>query len=119
MFFSLEVTVASFHGQIVRSQIIPSCCQSVSLNLEEREGRLFWLLGLKNEVQYVNVSNASVSARGLKTCEKFWLQYILWDDLTIKWNDLDWNNLTMEQSDQIPTEYGPCRSDLKILPAIP
>ena len=45
----------------------------------------------------------------------------LWDDLTItcKWNDLDWNNLTMEQSDQIRTEYRPCRSDLQILPAIP
>ena len=71
MFFSLEVAVASFHGQIFRSQIIPSCCQIVSLNLEEHEGRLFWLLGLKNEVQCINMSNASVSARGLKTCEKF------------------------------------------------
>ena len=77
MFFSLEVTVASFHGQIVRSQIIPSCCQIVSLNLEEHEGRLFWLLGLKNEVQCINMSNASVSARGLKTREKFWPQYII------------------------------------------
>ena len=72
----MEVTVASFHGQIVRSQIIPSCCQIVSLNLEEHEWRLFWLLGLQNEVQCVNMSNASVSARGLKTCEKFRLQYI-------------------------------------------
>ena len=71
MFFSLEVTVASFHGQIVRSQIIPSCCQIVSLNLKEVEGHLFWLLGLKNEVQCINMSNTSVSARGLKTCEKF------------------------------------------------
>ena len=71
MFFSLEVAVASFHGQNVRSQIIPSCCQIVSLNLEEHEGCLFWLLGLKNEVQCINMSNASVSARGLKTREKF------------------------------------------------
>ena len=44
---------------------------------------------------------------------------LLWDDLTIKWNDLNWNNLTMEQSDQIPSEYRPCWSDLQILPAIP
>ena len=70
MFFSLEVTVASFHGQIVRSQIIPSC-QIVSLNLEEGEGHLLWLLCLKNEVQCINMSNTSVSARGLKTREKF------------------------------------------------
>ena len=26
---------------------------------------------------------------------------ILWNDLTIKWNDLAWNDLSMEQSDQI------------------
>ena len=71
MFFSLEVTVASFHGEIVRSQMIPSCCQIVSLNLEEREGRLFWLFSLKNEVLCVYMSNASVCARGLKTREKF------------------------------------------------
>ena len=115
MFFSLEVTVASLHGRIVCGQIIPSCCQIVGLNLDECDGRLFWLLGLKNNVQCINMSNASVSTRGLKTRENFWL----WDDLTIKWNDLDWNDLAMEQSDQIPTEYRPCRSDLQILPAIP
>ena len=57
-------------GRIVCRQIIPSC-QIVSLKLDEREGRLFWLLGLKNNVQCINMSNASVSACGLKTREKF------------------------------------------------
>lgn len=27
---------------------------------------------------------------------------LLWNDLTIKYNDLAWNYLTMERSDQIP-----------------
>ena len=40
-----------------------------TLNLDECEERLFWLLGLKNNVQCINMSNASVSTRGLKTCE--------------------------------------------------
>ena len=45
------------------------------------------------------MSSALVFARGLKTRERL---TILWNDMTVKWNDLAWNDLTMERSDRIP-----------------
>ena len=54
---------------------------------------------LKTRCEGIHMSNVCF-CRGLKT-DSWKVLLVLWNDVAIKWNDLAWNDLTMERSDRI------------------